>query len=102
MVGERITLLTEAGIRPTSVREVRKSSKQKVLAKAVVSDKMEIVLVGVTKVVVYDALGNIVHSGDKPTWDLRNAAGRYVANGAYLVVVETRDGTHSAKVGVRR
>ena len=85
-----------------SIRSANNKGKQKVLAKTVVSDEMVVVLAGVVKVVVYDALGNVVHSGDKPTWDLRNAAGRYVANGAYLVVVETRTGVHSVKVGVKR
>jgi len=85
-----------------SIRRGDRPRSSAVLKQTVVSDEMRVVLAGVVKVVVYDALGNVVHSGDKPTWDLRNAAGRYVANGAYLVVVETKAGTHSAKVGVRR
>jgi hypothetical protein len=83
----------------------------------------------VVRVVVYDALGNVVYKGvganhhlpnssnrdgaarandDSPLrWDLRNTSGRYVANGTYLVVVEVRnrDGKmvqHSAKLGIKR
>ena len=85
-----------------SIRRGDRPRSSAVLKQTVVSDEMRVVLAGVVKVVVYDALGNVVHSGDKPTWDLRNAAGRYVANGAYLVVVETRSGVFSAKIGVRR
>jgi hypothetical protein len=61
----------------------------------------------ITRVVIYDALGNMVFDSPEPTWNLTNTAGRFVANGAYLVVVEVklRDGKiqmHSGKLGVRR
>jgi len=76
-----------------------------------------------TNVVIYDMTGNVVFackgtaclarssSADKAnlvlTWDLRNSAGRFVANGSYLVVAEVKDRngrTHrySARLGVKR
>ena len=80
-------------------------------------------------VVIYDMVGNVVFEcrgtaclargvqtqiqADKahlvPTiiWDLRNSAGRFVANGTYLVIAEARDRngrvyTYSARLGVKR
>ena len=67
--------------------------------------------------VIYDMTGNVVFEcrGDCPQspvnnaiiWDLRNNAGRFVANGTYLVVAEAKDRNgkiqvYSAKLGVRR
>jgi len=61
------------------------------------------------KAVIYDNTGNAVFetSGKgKLYWDLTNAAGRNVANGTYLIIVEVKGikGTYaySAKVGVKR
>ena len=49
------------------------------------------------KVVIYDNTGNVIYSGEnssgsgaKVTWNLTNNAGRTVANGAYLVIVEAK------------
>ena len=89
-----------------------------------VSDKVEIVVVlpdgrpraVAPTVVIYDMTGNVVfRRGDCPqspannaiTWDLRNTAGRFVANGTYLVIAEVKDRngrTHrySARLGVKR
>jgi len=60
---------------------------------------------------IYDNAGNVLYktSGkntDTFVWNLTNAAGRNVANGSYLIVVEARgiNGTYaySAKVGVKK
>jgi len=85
-------------------------------AKNIVSDNAVINVVAPekaleTKVVVYDAIGNIVFStkvngSEIITWDLRNNSGRFVANGGYLVIAEVKgiNKTHSfsAKLGVNR
>jgi len=89
-------------------------------AQNIVSDKAEISVVlpnneriAEMKVVIYDVAGNVVHSGASTgsatglSWDLRNTAGRLVANGTYLVVAEVKDRngkTHrySARLGVKR
>jgi hypothetical protein len=75
----------------------------------IVSDKAEIAALEgtITRVIVYDALGNIISDSPEPTWDLTNRAGRRVAEGVYVVVVEVkdRDGRvrlHSARLGVKR
>jgi len=87
-----------------------------------VSDKAEISVVlpdneraVETNVVIYDMVGNVVFE-EKATnrtpvcrviWDLRNPAGRFVANGTYLVVVEAKNINgriyrYSARLGVKR
>ena len=63
-----------------------------------------------TKIAIYDMTGNVVFSTtarDNASWDLRNSAGRFVANGTYLVIAEVKDRngrTHaySARLGVKR
>ena len=63
-----------------------------------------------TKIVVYDITGNIVFSTtarDNVSWDLRNSAGRFVANGTYLVIAEVKDRSggmyqYSSRLGVKR
>jgi hypothetical protein len=65
-----------------------------------------------TKFVIYDNVGNVISvstvAGDKKSeWDLRNAAGRIVANGAYLVIAEVKEKNgkfyaYSAKLAVKR
>ena len=92
----------DLGDQATSVRAVRKAGKRGVLAKTVVRDEMRVVLEGVTRVVVYDNLGNVVYDGTDTVWDLRNAASRRVAEGSYLVVVETTTVVYSAKLGVKK
>ena len=66
-----------------------------------------------TNIVIYDMTGNVVWA-DKianerrlSRWDLRNTAGRIVANGTYLVIAEVKDQngrthTYSARLGVKR
>jgi M6 family metalloprotease-like protein len=64
-------------------------------------------------IVIYDNLGNVVFetsgkSGEIFVWNLTNKTGRYVANGAYLVLAEAKGKTskklylYSAKIGVKR
>jgi len=83
-----------------------------------VSDKVEISVVlpggeriAEMNVVIYDMTGNVVWAvtarRDPTVWDLRNSAGRIVANGTYLVIAEVKDRngrTHrySARLGVKR
>jgi len=88
-------------------------------AKNIVNDKAEINVVlpendkaAETKVVVYDAIGNIVFTtnsrgSEKITWDLKNSSGRFVANGSFLVIAEVKgingmNYAYSAKLGVKR
>ena len=86
------------------------------LSKNVVSDKaeFEVILpndkVLEVKAIIYDNTGNVVFEeterGANVSWNLTNGAGRNVANGSYLIVVEAKSakGTYaySAKVGVKR
>jgi hypothetical protein len=64
-----------------------------------------------TRVVIYDAVGNVVFEAttreDKLAWNLTNGAGRAVANGTYLVTAQVRGSSgntymYSAKLGLRR
>ena len=76
-----------------------------------------------TRITIYDMTGNVVFeckgtaclarssSADKAsrvlTWNLRNTAGRFVANGTYLVIAEVKDLNgnlyrYSARLGVKR
>ena len=73
-------------------------------------------IISAPTVVIYDMTGNVVFSrrGDYQSpadnaiiWDLRNTAGRFVANGTYLVVAEAKDKNggiyrYSARLGVKR
>ena len=85
------------------------------LEKAVVSQPVKIFVKtpeqAQIELAIYDNAGNVLYktSGrntDTFVWNLTNSAGRNVANGSYLVVVEARGakGTYaySAKVGVKR
>ena len=63
------------------------------------------------KIIIYDNVGNIVFytnaCGNEISWDLRNSAGRIVANGTYLVIAEAKDRNgrvynYSARLGVKR
>jgi len=82
---------------PQSARNV-----ETLFVQNIVSDKMEINLSGKVSFVVYDMTGNIVANQNGKVWDLRNSAGRFVANGTYLVVVECGNEYYSAKIGVKR
>jgi len=63
------------------------------------------------EIVIYDNTGNIVFRrggiSSALVWDLRNTAGRFVANGTYLVIVKAigqsgNEYHYSAKLGVKR
>ncbi|MDR0303147.1 MAG: hypothetical protein LBH98_00010 [Chitinispirillales bacterium] len=63
------------------------------------------------KAVIYDNIGNVVFEKTERdgsiTWNLTNNAGRNVANGTYLIVVEAKNTNgksyqYSTKVGVKR
>ena len=87
-------------------------------AKNIVSNKAEISVVlpnnervANANVVIYDMTGNVVFVGAgsaRPiVWDLRNTAGRFVANGTYLIIAEAKDRNgrtyqYSARLGVKR
>jgi len=64
-----------------------------------------------TQFVIYDNVGNVVFTqtvkGERAEWDLSNAAGRIVANGAYLVIAEVKEKNgkvyaYSAKLAIKR
>jgi len=100
------------------IRDIQKSDGRTGirLSKNVVSDKAEFeVILPSDKVlevraVIYDNTGNAVfektQNSAKFVWNLTNAAGRNVANGTYLIIVEAKgiNGTYaySAKVGVKK
>ena len=96
---------------PTSVRNQIASNKRRgiIFSQNPSSDEVRISVADgeITRVIIYDAVNNVIFDSPKTTWDLRNAAGRKVANGTYLVVVETKAGVrgtavvHSAKLGVK-
>ena len=90
----------------TSIKETQEN-KRGLFKQNIVSDKMEIMLNGKVSFVVYDMTGNIVANQNGKTWNLRNSAGRFVANGTYLVIVEVKSVNgmnyhYSAKLGVKR
>ena len=97
----------------TGIRERKKAGSKYgiLLEKSVVSEAVKIEVktpetAKVEKVVVYDNLGNVVFEGGN-TWNLKNKAGRDVANGTYLVVTEVtgvsgKTYMYNAKIGVRR
>ena len=108
----------------TSIKTV-KSDKRHGIRFAVnpVNDKAEITVIlpdastgsaTEVSVVIYDMTGNVVFASTASTgsatgavWDLRNSAGRFVANGTYLVVAEVKalDGRvyrYSSLLGVKR
>jgi len=116
------TITAKAILKPdgtTSLRNKGSVSKHGILLeKALVSDvaKMTIILpsnerVVESKVVIYDMTGNVVFNttvrGDRILWNLTNSAGRFVANGSYLVVVEAKGTSgkvhqYNTKFGVNR
>ena len=111
---------------PVSIVDVDKNVNRHGIRFAVnpVSDVAEISVVlpdggriiSAPTLVIYDMTGNVVFErrGDYQSpanntiiWDLRNSAGRFVANGTYLVIAEAKDRNgktyqYSARLGVRR
>ncbi|MDR0304031.1 MAG: YDG domain-containing protein [Chitinispirillales bacterium] len=110
----------------TPISDIKKSDKKHgiLFENSIISDiaEMTIVLPNKEKVIeakiaIYDAIGNVVfvsttlsnrtQSGAEAPWDLTNSAGRFVANGTYLVVAEVKGVSgktymYSAKLGIRR
>jgi hypothetical protein len=104
----------------TSIGKIQKSDSRYGIrfTENIVSDNAEISVIlpnsektADIKLVVYDNVGNVVftstNKGNKTVWNLTNNAGRFVGNGAYLVVVEAKgvNGSvyiYSAKLGVNR
>jgi hypothetical protein len=104
----------------TSIRnpQRRDESQGIIFSKNPTSDETEISVTEgtITRAIIYDALGNVVFNSafrapnpalNKVIWDLRNPAGRRVAEGSYLVVVEAMGMNgklrrYSARLGVTR
>ena len=106
----------------TSIVNVERSSNRYGirLAQNPVSDRAEIGIVlpdnaqiAQANIAIFDMTGNVVwtdriaNEGRLSRWDLRNSAGRFVANGTYLVIAEVRDRNgkmhrYSARLGVNR
>jgi len=99
-------LLTCVICNPVSIKHTQKANKS--LFKAnIVRDKMEIMLDGRVSFVVYDMTGNVVANVNGKAWGLKNNAGRFVANGTYLVIVEAtgkagKVSIYSEILGVKR
>ena len=121
-ISERFITLSTDPRENVSISNTKKSDNRYGIKFAVnpVSDKAEINVVlpnnekaTETKIVIYDMTGNVVFErrgnprGYPTVWDLRNSAGRLVANGTYLVIAEVKGASgriyaYSAKLGVRR
>ena len=105
----------------TSIKNIQKSNNRYGIrfSENVVSEEVEISVILPNnerivkmKTAIYDMTGNVVVSTSSATdgafaWNLRNSAGRFVANGAYLVVVEVKNASgkiyvYSARLGVKR
>jgi len=111
-----------AECRSVSVSEIRRSDDRHGIrfAENIVSDKAEMSVIlpnnevaVETNIAIYDMTGNVVWAstgsatGGAIVWNLRNSAGRFVANGTYLVIAEVKDRNgrmyqYSAKLGVKR
>ena len=119
-IGHRFLILENyPSDNPVPISNVKKPDNRHGIKFAVnpVSDKAEISVMlpnndkaVETKIAIYDMTGNVVFSTtarDNVSWDLRNSAGRFVANGTYLVVAEVKGAsgkiyTYSARLGVKR
>ncbi|MDR0305124.1 MAG: InlB B-repeat-containing protein [Chitinispirillales bacterium] len=103
---------------PISIGNVRKNYNKHgiLLEKSIVSQSAKISVrmpeQAQINLVIYDNIGNVVfettsRNGKEILWNLTNNAGRNVANGTYLIIVEARGNSgktykYSAKLGVRR
>jgi len=112
----------EAFFNPTSIRTSTSPSDRYgiVLENAVVSDLARILVVtpeqATVNLAILDNLGNVMFSVEtqclrlqscKIVWNLTNQSGRFVANGAYLIIAETtgisgRRYLYSTRIGVNR
>jgi hypothetical protein len=108
-----VTVTVEAATSVETVVQADNRGGIKLSPANIVSQSVTIAVEGgkQLKVVIYDNIGNVVYEkveqGGKVVWDLTNAAGRFVANGGYLVIVEAKDAKgqtsmHKAKLGVKR
>jgi hypothetical protein len=100
----------------TSVKNKQTTRKHGILLNnAIVSQTAEIKVITPERtqnnVIIYDNLGNAVFEASDKTnsfvWNLKNKAGRNVANGSSLIIVEAKGISgklywYSAKVGVKR
>ena len=103
---------------PTSLRNRKPTDTQYgiLLENALVSDIAKISVItpeaAQINLAIFDNLGNVVfetsgRSNETFTWNLTNTAGRFVANGAYLIIVEATSISgkrflYSARIGVSR
>ena len=117
---DNIAILARSDTGTTSIVNVERSNNRYGIRFAVnpVSDRAEISVVlpnneraVEANVIIYDMVGNVVWastgSATGLSWDLRNTAGRFVANGTYLVIAEAKDRNgriyrYSARLGVKR
>ncbi|MDR0303176.1 MAG: hypothetical protein LBH98_00155, partial [Chitinispirillales bacterium] len=113
-----VTFTTEPREVPIAIAKPQKSDRKYgiLLEKAVVSDVAKISVKtpeqAQVTLIVYDNVGNVVFefkSGNNKEilWDLTNSAGRNVANGTYLAIVEAKGNSgktykYSTKVGIKR
>ena len=105
----------------TSIKKNEKSDSRYGIkfARNIVSDRAEIGVIfpnneraTETKIAIYDMTGNVVYSTASTgsatvSWNLTNTAGRFLANGTYLVIAEVKAANgkvymYSAKLGVKK
>ena len=119
IIGHRFLILEDYP-RATAISNAKKSDSRYGIkfAKNPVSEKAEIGVIlpnneraTETKIAIYDMTGNVVWastgSATGVVWDLHNSAGRFVANGTYLVIAEAKGISgkiyaYSARLGVKR
>jgi hypothetical protein len=116
-----IPKLTGDSCNPSSIRNNNRDRRYGIiLDPAIVTDIAKISVItpeaAQINLAIFDAAGNIVHNVETHchtsqnctiVWDLTNANSRFVANGAYLVIVEAtgisgKRYLYSARVGVNR
>lgn len=110
-----VTRLAEGEDTTTSIKHKLDEKKFGILLeKTIVSDVAKISIITPEKanvnLKIYDNLGNLIFSEKSMglknvnnfVWNLRNSAGRFVANGAYLIVAETGKYRYSTKIGVKK
>ena len=121
ITGNWIDPVAENQIIPTSISNIKKSDRRHGIrfAQNIVSEKAEISVIlpnnetaRETKIAIYDMTGNAVFvettaPGRPLTWNLTNTAGRFVANGTYLVIAEVKGASgkvyaYSAQLGVKK
>jgi hypothetical protein len=112
-LNENAVLFESGGATPINKTQPRDRRDGILLENSIVSHSAKISVIiperAEIKMVIYDNVGNVVfdRKGASVIWDLTNSAGRFVANGSYLVVVEAKGQSgkvylYSAKLGVKR